>query len=86
MPYVNIYQCVKCNGDLTFEQKMLSHGRCPLCGYKDPSACTIVKCNESTKEIESVYPVDKISIQPFVFGLAIGLCLVLGFICGVLVT
>ena len=38
--------CVNCNGEITNCQRMYSHGRCPLCGYKDLSAGTIVHVAE----------------------------------------
>jgi len=40
------YRCVSCKKPVTYEQKMRSHGRCPLCGYKDAEACTIMKTTE----------------------------------------
>lgn len=38
--------CIECDGELSDYQKYNSHGRCPLCGYKSPSACTIVEIYE----------------------------------------
>jgi len=40
------YFCVKCDGQITYYIKMDNHGRCPLCGYKHPDACTIVETYE----------------------------------------
>lgn len=40
------YFCIKCHQELTDFQRMYSNGRCPLCGYKHPSACTIVEVFE----------------------------------------
>ena len=44
--YYNAYFCIKCDNELTWKQRMYSYGRCPYCGYKEPSAGTIVSCYE----------------------------------------
>ena len=38
--------CINCDGEVSHYTKMYSHGRCPLCGYKDPDAATIIKTTE----------------------------------------
>lgn len=40
------YRCVSCNHYLSYSDKMGSHGRCPICGYKAEGARTVVKTNE----------------------------------------
>lgn len=40
------YRCVSCNQRLSEFERMYSHGRCPCCGYKSPSAGTIVDTTE----------------------------------------
>ena len=55
MPYINVYSCVNCNKELSNHQLMYSDGRCPLCGHKAVSACTIVKCNESFRLVENTF-------------------------------
>jgi len=34
--------CVSCEREMSHDIKMYNHGRCPHCGYKHPSASTIV--------------------------------------------
>lgn len=43
------YFCVECEGELSWDAMMNSpagHGTCPICGFRDPGACTIVACKE----------------------------------------
>ena len=44
--YKTAWFCVSCNGEVSYGQKMHSHGRCPLCGYKGEKACTILETYE----------------------------------------
>lgn len=52
----NIERCIKCEGALSYVVVMGSHGRCPLCGYKHPSSCTIIKTREyAVKYVHKVW-------------------------------
>lgn len=53
-PWFTLYRCVGCKGELSYTTMMYSEGRCPLCGFKHPDACTIVECSESAAR--RVYP------------------------------
>ncbi len=54
--YRNRYRCVKCEGNLTFEQVMYSLGRCPLCGHKGEHACTVVETTEYAERVRIPLP------------------------------
>ena len=47
-------RCVSCKGSLSDGAVMYSSGQCPRCGYKDPSACTVVEVTEHPYFLESV--------------------------------
>ena len=42
----NAWFCVSCDRELSWETKMRSHGRCPMCGHKGDHAGTVVDCVE----------------------------------------
>ena len=37
------YFCVNCDKEISHHSVMYNHGRCPLCDFKHPTACTIVE-------------------------------------------
>ena len=40
------YRCESCKRAVSDHTKMYSNGRCPLCGYKGSSACTMMDVTE----------------------------------------
>ena len=52
--YFNAYFCFYCDKLLTEMERLYSKGRCPYCGRKHPSACTIVETRERAAFI--LYP------------------------------
>jgi len=53
------YFCIECNHELSYGQKMGSHGRCPYCGHKGMSSGTIVDVVEKGYKLERINPVWK---------------------------
>lgn len=48
MSWVTKYFCVGCKKEMSWSTMMGSHGTCPMCGYKDSDAATIVECDEKS--------------------------------------
>lgn len=43
-PWTTQYHCTRCDGVLSFQQMMCSHGCCPLCGHVTPgTVCDTVQ-------------------------------------------
>ena len=40
------YFCINCDKELSSDDRFEHKGRCPKCGFKDPSTRTITKCAE----------------------------------------
>lgn len=54
--YYNLVVCENCYGELSSKQEIYSDGRCPLCGYKSKSACTVISSKDlayTTKRIRT---------------------------------
>jgi hypothetical protein len=56
------YRCIECKKPMSYNTMMYSHGRCPMCGYKHPRACTIVECTEHGYKDETI--VSQASVRP----------------------
>ena len=54
--YHNAHFCVNCDEELSSFERMYSDGRCPYCGFKHPSSCTIVRTKEGFYYYERVAP------------------------------
>jgi DNA-directed RNA polymerase subunit RPC12/RpoP len=63
--YRTAYFCVSCKEEMSFETMMHSHGRCPHCGFKHPSACTVVACFERGYYYKKINPWWKIWKKQF---------------------
>jgi len=46
--------CVNCHSELSYNNRMYSHGRCSACGYKGKNAGTIVDTYEKAYTIEKI--------------------------------
>lgn len=53
--YYNARFCKNCLHELTQDEALYSNGRCPLCGFQDPNACTIVETFSRGYWVESWY-------------------------------
>ena len=53
-PWFSVYRCTECEKAVSHYTKMMSNGRCPMCGYKGYDACTIVNTYETAAR--RVYP------------------------------
>ena len=54
--WLTVRLCAACDGQLSYHDVMYSFGRCPLCGYKDPRAITVVKTRERAFRLVSTGP------------------------------
>ncbi|MDA8001017.1 MAG: hypothetical protein MPL62_06960 [Alphaproteobacteria bacterium] len=63
--YETAWFCEDCLGRLTYEQKMGSHGRCPLCGFKGEHAGTIVDVLERPVHCERVRKIFRVWWWPW---------------------
>ena len=58
------YRCVNCHKPMSYETRFHSSGRCPMCGFKHPSSCTIIKTYEVPYRLKRIAPWWKFWIKP----------------------
>jgi len=62
-----IFFCVSCNASLTNDQRMYSEGTCPFCGYRGPTADTIVESYPRAYEKVRIAPWWKFWVKRFTY-------------------
>lgn len=50
------YRCINCDAEITWQVKMASQGRCPMCGHKSKRAGTIVETNDKAYRMRRTAP------------------------------